>query len=387
MKSRVMGNKLLYFDHAATSYPKSPKVLAALTDCIKHKGGNPGRSGHALSLSAQEVLYDARCAVCTLTRTDRPEQVVFTQSATYALNMAICCLAEKGAHILISDREHNAVYRPVSRLCREGKVTCSVFRAGDVGDFLQKVTPATTLAVMTHVSNVSGEALPLRKLGRLCRERGIRLILDASQSAGHLPLSPEQIGADVLCAPGHKALGGIQGVGFAVFSPTLPPLPEFISGGSGSYSLLPEMPAVLPDRLEAGTPPTPAIAALCAGIEEMLQQDPTVRESRLSALTARAREMLAETPGITFYGEGGCGILSFNLAGAPSELVAARLGEEGVCVRGGFHCAPLAHAALQTGENGCVRLSFGERNTEAELERFYRIFRRLYREGAFCGRG
>ena len=371
---------MIYFDHAATSYPKPKSILPILEDALVRAGGNPGRSGHRLSLLASEGIYGVRELLCDFFEGEAPESFVFTENATHAINLAIKTAIRPQMHVLISDLEHNAVFRPIYRLYRDGVISFSIFKTK--GNVLDNIASAcnekTGMLICTHISNVNGQRLPIKKIAALCRQRRIYCIVDASQGAGHLPLSFRDVDADAFCAPAHKGLQGIQGAGF-VYLKSKDGLCEFMEGGSGSHSLNPHMPDELPERYEAGTLPTPAIFALGAGIRHLQAIGGAEKmELHERALCHRALEMLSAIPGVSvFAASPESGLLSFNLPYRTSEEVAYLLDKEGVCVRGGFHCAPLAHRTLGTGEYGAVRISFGPENTESELEEFYRIIKRL----------
>lgn len=372
---------MIYFDNAATSYPKPPAVIRALTRTLRHAGGNPGRSSHSLSLAAAETVDTVRCDLATLLGAPDPNNFIFTLNATHALNLAIKTRVRKGMHILISDREHNAVYRPVCRLARDGIADFDVFSTH--GDTLASIKsllrPKTKMLICNHVSNVDGAAAPIEEIGKLCRERGIYFILDASQSVGHMPLSVEKTYADALCAPGHKGLFGIQGCGF-VWLRSGEGLYEFMEGGSGSDSRNPSMPAALPERMEAGTLPTPAIAALGAGVRYVLHETPEAIAEKESKLLARLIDRISPLYGMNIYAppRGGVCSVTCNLL-SPDRLTRA-LDEREVCVRGGLHCAPLAHAALGTMPNGTVRISVSCQNTVHEVDEFAAVLSSILKE-------
>lgn len=371
---------MIYFDHAATSYPKPPEVVGALTKTILYRGGNPGRSGHALSLAAAEEIYHTRETLASFFSAPAPENFVFTLNATHALNLAIKSAVRQGDHLLISDLEHNAVFRPVYRLKREGVISFSVFKTS--GNILKNIeavrVPASRILICTQVSNVNGKQLPIDLISAYCKRNGIYFIVDASQSAGHLPISLADLSPDALCAPAHKGLLGIQGAGFAYLK-SADRLIEYMEGGSGAHSLSPEMPSELPERYEAGTLATPAIAALGAGIralEKLGGAEAALAHER--ALCLRAQEMVASIRGSQIYGtRAPSGLFSFNLEGLPSETVAEELNKRGIAVRGGFHCAPLAHRTLKTGDYGAVRASFGFGNKIEETDSFYRALKEI----------
>lgn len=360
---------------AATSYPKPPAVFSALCRALTEAGGNPGRSGHRLSLAAAEEIYACRLALASLFDAPNAEGVIFTQNATAALNLAIACATEKGGHVLISDMEHNAVFRPVYRLWEEGKINYSVYPTGEdpVAAVRAGLRRDTILVIANHASNICGRVLPIGEIGALCREKGVCFLVDASQSAGHIPLSVREMKIDILCAPAHKGLYGIQGAGFALFAEEKP-YPPFLSGGSGSFSRSPHMPKEYPEHFEAGTLPTPAIFALKAGAEEVAQRGVANIYAHTLALSALLRTELEKMPGVRLLlpREAGSGILSFLAEDFAPEEMAAELDRAAVCVRAGLHCAPLAHRALGTEKSGTVRVSFGMTNTEEECLAFCR---------------
>lgn len=362
---------MIYFDNAATTWKKPPGTVAAIMRALGECGGNPGRSSHALSLAAAEGVDAVRCSLAALIGADDPSHIVFCRNATEAINLAIMTRVQHGDHILISDREHNAVYRPVCRLLRERTADFDVFSTkGCVVENIRALLRENTrMLICNHVSNVDGAIAPLQDIAHLCRERGIYMIADASQSLGHMPLSVKEIEVDALCAPGHKGLFGIQGCGF-VWLRREGGLREFQSGGSGSASRSPQMPPTLPDRMEAGTLPTPAIFALGAGVDFLRRTTTAAVEAHERRLADRLCDGLSDMHGIHLY-RGGCGgVLSFTAEQySPDELTAA-LDARSICVRGGLHCAPLAHAALGTAERGTVRVSFSYFNTTGEVDRF-----------------
>ena len=372
---------MIYFDNAATSYKKPPSVIRELLEAVKKYGGNPGRSSHRLSLAAAERIYEARVAIAELLGFPLPENLVFTLNATHALNLAIKSFAKEGMHILIGSREHNAVLRPVHALHAKGVAGYSVFPSflPPEKSLLPLLTEKTGLVVLNHTSNVDGETSDIATYGAFCKQHGLRLIIDASQSIGHRKFNYSDCEADAVCAPLHKGLFGIQGGGFAYFASEEDCRP-LIEGGSGSSSFLPEMPLVLPDRLEAGTLPTPAILTAGEGARFIKKIGVDEIEAKEKSLFLFASEVLGSFSGTTLYlpKDKRGGVLSFSHKDYRSEDLARRFSEKNVCVRGGFHCAPLAHKALGTEEDGTIRLSFNYFNEKHEIERFYKICKTLF---------
>ncbi len=374
--------KGVYFDHAATSYPKSRAVVAAVRRCLTEEGGNPGRSGHPLSLRAIERVYSAREAIAELFSLSDERGVVFTKNATEALNLAIYIYTREGGHVLCDDMAHNAMVRPLYALADAGSIRLSFFAAREGAEALEKrLTADTVLVCCTHASNICSYVCDAAALARVCRRRGVAFVLDASQSAGHFPISVRDIPADVFCLPAHKGLGGIMGAGAALFPSLREDLPAFLSGGSGSLSTARGMPPSLPEHFEAGTLPLPAVAAFEAGVRERLQRGTEEVREHLLSLEEVLREGLLATRGVRLYGEAwqGNGILSFTHEALPPDKIAASLAASGVSVRSGLHCAPLAHRVLGTPVGGAVRLSLGEKNTRRECGRFLAALRDILR--------
>ena len=364
---------MIYLDNAATSYPKPKSVEREVMRCIRDYCGNPGRGAHPLALAAVEAIYSCRVSLADFFSAEHPENFVFVQNATAAINLAIKSKVKRGYRILISDIEHNAVRRPVHKLSADRICEYSLFNAsGDDADVLnsieEKAARGADMLVCTQVSNVTGRLLPIDKIGNFCVRKGIYFIIDASQSAGHIKIDFSKLNFDVFCAPGHKGLFGIQGSGFAYFRKP-EELETLYEGGSGYDSSNLFMPNELPERLEAGTLSTPAIVGLLAGMD-------FVRECGLDTLCAHerslfraARERLESIPALTLYAQEKEGaVLLFNHAEYTPEEIARRLARENICVRAGYHCAPMAHEALGTLARGAVRLGFGAFNTLSDLD-------------------
>ncbi|MBE6573952.1 MAG: aminotransferase class V-fold PLP-dependent enzyme [Ruminococcaceae bacterium] len=371
-------DKLIYFDNAATTFPKPDEVYRAVQKCIEEYCGNPGRSGHRLSLESARTVYRCRESLCSLFGLREPENVIFTLNTTYALNIAISSVAKKEDHVLISNIEHNSVIRPLVKSgCKYSVFNCFAPREKVMADIVSKITPKTRLIICSHQSNVSPLKNHIREIGKLARKRGITFIVDAAQSAGIYDINIERDNIDILCVPSHKGLYGIQGCGALLFSSrykgnAAAELIPLISGGNGVNSLEETMPPLLPERLEAGTLPTPAIAGLEAGISTIREIGiETVREHE-DMLYRRLRERLINDRRIIVYCKefAHSNILLFNVKERSSIEITEELDREGICVRGGFHCSPLAHNLLNTGENGAVRVSFGAFNTLEEVDVF-----------------
>ena len=272
-----MKNHICYLDNAATSFPKPPSVALEMKRCIDNYCGNAGRGSHKLSLYAANKIYECREQICELINAPAPENIVFVPSCTYGLNLIIKGSLKQGDHVLISDMEHNSVFRPISRLANEGKITFDTFSALSnptknvediLNDIKNKIRKNTKLLICTHQSNICSYALPIDKIGALCKKFNILFALDVAQSIGHYNIDIQKSNISYLSAPGHKGLLGPQGSAFVVFNSTtlLEPL---IEGGNGIYSLESKMPDFLPERHEVGTLPLPSIVGLCEGIKSV----------------------------------------------------------------------------------------------------------------------
>ena len=364
---------MVYLDNAATTFPKPESVIENIDFCLKKYCGNPGRSGHALASLASEKIYDTREKVASHFGSQLPEGVVFTINATHAINQAIKGYAKRGMHVLCSDIEHNAVIRPLEKLKRQGIIDYSTFSTiGNLEENIRSsILPNTAMIVSTIASNVTGRRISISCLSRIATECGLRLIVDASQAAGHDKIDLTKTPCDCLCAPGHKGLFGIQGAGFAIYRRS-EEIETLIEGGSGNNSRSPDMPSLLPERLEGGTLATPAIVALGSGIDFVNQIGLAEIESKISSLTDRMKSILKENEKITLYDSFGSVVL-FNVKGAPESYVCRVLDRHGICVRGGLHCAPMAHKGLGTIKDGAVRVSFSWFNTRSDVDHFAKI--------------
>lgn len=383
---------MIYFDNAATTWPKPDSVSRAVYDCLTGMYGNPGRGGHRLSLAAADAVYDCRAAVAELFGSGHPENVVFTYNDTYALNTAIKALAVRGSHMLISGIEHNSVLRPAAALAARG-VDYSIYSVSqDPEQTLRAIRnamrPDTRIIVANHGSNICGLRLPIGRIGELCaelrrqrlrmkRQTPLYFIVDAAQTAGCADIDINGCGIDILCASGHKGLYGPQGSGFLIFGdrmgadPSL--LAPFIEGGSGVSSAELNMPLTLPERFEAGTLSVPAVMGLKKGIDFITERGAASVYEDQRRLGLRLTDMLTGVRGARVYmPEHVGGTVLFNIDGIPSERLAAALDSRGICVRAGLHCSPLAHKTLGTPYDGAVRVSFGAFNTCEETDSFYR---------------
>ena len=346
---------MIYLDNGATSLHKPGSVAEAIKQALD-TCANPGRGGYRPAMEAARTVLRCRETASEMFDCD-PEQVIFTSNCTHSLNIAIYSLIRQGARVAVSGFEHNAVIRPLHRLA--GEIVVCGKKLFDWEDTLEQFE--TTLkkgvdaAVFTHVSNVFGYILPVEEMADLCKRYGVPFIIDAAQSAGVLPVKLRSLGADYIAMPGHKGLLGPQGTGILLCNAMPEPL---LVGGTGSLSRQHEMPEFLPDRAEAGTLNVPGIAGLDAGMRYLNRVGIEKIFRRERQETGRCIRGLQNMGYRVFSGEHQAGTVSF-VPDMDCEQAANILGQRGVAVRAGLHCAPLAHESAGTLESGTVRVSFG----------------------------
>lgn len=370
---------MIYLDNAATTLEKPPAVSRAMCWAMRHAGG-AGRSAHPPAMLGADIIYDTRRLAAQVFDVPDPTRVIFTANATQALNMALYAMAQTRRHFAISGFEHNAVYRPILELVKRNNLKLTMLRSALWEDALlleqaeQAIRDGADCFVLCHVSNVFGYIQPLEQLDALLSEHGIPLILDASQSAGVLPLSVSRLHSlAAVGMPGHKGLYAPPGTGMLLWMSQDLPAPLLL-GGTGSLSEQADMPDFLPDRLESGTVNVAGIAGLFEGLQFVSK----VGESEIAAWECKLRDLvtekLREVPGVTVYASPNpqkqTGVLSFTCRQLPCEIVAQRLAEHNICVRAGLHCAPLAHSTAGTLETGTVRISPGWFQSVRQMRKF-----------------
>ncbi len=374
---------MLYLDNAATTFPKPLAVPEAMSKCMLVAGGNPGRGAHAMSLAAAKIVYECRESAAEMFGAADSDRVFFTQNTTHGLNTVLKGILREGDHVLISDMEHNAVWRPIYKLASEGKIEYDIFptqtgRGECGGDEIcagieRLLRPNTRAVVCIHTPNICSATLPVGAIGELCKRHGIALVVDGAQSAGHIPIDVEKMNISALCLPAHKGLYGPQGSGLVVLGEGLV-LDTLCEGGNGIESLSPEMSLTAPERYEAGTLAVPNIAGLGEGLNFVRRRGVEYISQYEEYLCKRATELLGNISGVELYlPEYSGSTVLFNIAGVPSEQLADALNFAGICVRAGYHCAALAHYTLRTPEGGAVRMSFSVFNTAAEIEKAARL--------------
>ncbi|MCU0663161.1 MAG: aminotransferase class V-fold PLP-dependent enzyme [Myxococcota bacterium] len=344
---------------------------------LKGPGANPGRSGHALSIQAGRVVFEARERVARLFGHGDPMSVVFTKNATEALNLAIQGLLKPGDHVLTSTMEHNSVLRPLRFLEGRGvdvtRVPCDTSGSLDPADVKAALSAKTRLIVLSHASNVVGTLCPVEEIGQLSAGRELIFCVDAAQSAGACPIDMAAMGIDLLAFTGHKSLYGPQGTGgLCIGERARGRLSPLLYGGTGSVSDSDVHPDFLPDCFEAGTLNAVGLAGLAAGLEFVEERGLAAIREHEAKLTARLIDGLRELPRLRVHGTGDAArqtaVVSFNIDGWSCSEVASALEDRAfICCRAGLHCAPLAHRQLGTFPEGAVRFSLGIFNTEEEI--------------------
>lgn len=376
---------MVYLDNAATSFIKPPSVQRAMLDAIE-KCASVGRGGHAAAQAAQERVFSARQSAAKLFGLSNPARVCFTYNATTALNMAIKALARTG-RIVLSGYEHNAAARPARTLSRREGCECVVAASplfdpdAMVSAFREAIVPGTVLCVLCHVSNVFGAIAPVKEIDALCCEKGVPLVIDASQSAGLINPDVSSLrAAQFICMPGHKALYGPQGTGILLHIGD-EPTETLIEGGTGSDSAKLAQPAFDPDRFESGTHNVPGIAGLDAGIRFVLTKGPENLLKHERTLSLHAMRELSRLDGVHVFIPPDeslfSGVFSFTLDNRECEDAARVLSSAGIAVRAGLHCAPLAHRSAGTFPAGTIRVSPGAFTTAEDMERLVRAVRTM----------
>jgi cysteine desulfurase/selenocysteine lyase len=382
---------MIYFDNAATSWPKPPGVVEAMVHFMNDVGANPGRSAHRLAVESGRIVYGAREAVAELFNAPNLLRVVFGHNVTEALNLALRGLLRPGDHVITSSMEHNSTMRPLRALERQGieltVVQCSPEGFLDPANVESTVRPNTVMVALNHASNVIGTLLPVADVARIAHDHGLILLVDAAQTGGAYPIDVQADGVDLLAFTGHKSLGGPMGtggliVGERVDEKRMEPLKR---GGTGSRSEHEEQPDFLPDMVESGTPNAVGLAGLEAGVRWVRARGVDAIRAHEVALAQRLIDGLCGIPGVTVYGgldaSRQTATVSFNVARIQPSEVGLRLDEEyGIMCRVGLHCAPAAHRTVGTFPVGTVRFGLGAFNTSEEVDAALTAVEQLARE-------
>ncbi len=372
---------MIYLDNAATTGHKPIAVRKAVAEALEKYSANPGRSGHAAAQRTGEFVYKTREKVAMLFGAN-PENIVFTQNCTQAANFVIKGVLEEGDHAIISSMEHNAIARPVHTLKAKGIIDYDIAQViiGD-GDstarsFERLLRPETKLIICTHISNVTGEILPIEKIASICKQHNILFAVDAAQSAGIIPINMEEMGIDFLFVAPHKGLYAPMGTGILIARK--PIKNTIIEGGTGSFSNLLLQPDDMPERFESGTLNLPGIAGVSAGIDFIQKNGINRIFEYEKKLTKMLVESLKNISGVALYSDAGnAPVVSFNMKGLPSMETAEKLAQKGIAIRAGLHCAPLAHLTIGTAESGTVRVCPSIFNRESEIFMLIRAIKEI----------
>jgi len=369
----------VYLDNAATSWPKPESVYRAVDQFQREIGASAGRGAYREGMESNRLVAAARASVARLIGANDPRQVAFTNSGTDSLNSALHGWLREADHVVTTAAEHNSVLRPLQELAARRRievtrVPCDGAGRVDPDEVRRALRPATRLVAMQHASNVTGAVQPVAEVGRITRQHGAALLVDAAQTAGHLPLDVEELGADMLAAPGHKGLLGPLGTGILWIRADLTAsLHSLRQGGTGSHSQEDRQPDMLPDKYEAGSLNMPGLAGLAAGLEHLERHTIGAIAAHEARLAGQLLAGLREMAGVTLYGPAPAaprvGVVSINVAGYDSQELAALLDSAfGVKVRAGLHCAPLMHEAIGTlAGGGTLRFSVGAMTTEGDV--------------------
>jgi cysteine desulfurase family protein len=381
---------MIYLDNAASSFPKPPEVIQAMKECMEEYSANPGRGSHALALRAARSILQARQAIARMFGIQSPDDVIFTQNATEALNLAIQgYLHSKRGHVITTALEHNSVRRPLEYMRREFGIDITYLVPDANGSIpperiLESIRPDTCLIVSTHASNLTGALLEIEMIGKIAKEHDIPFLVDASQTAGIFEIDVGKMNIQMLASAGHKSLYGPQGTGFLYVHPDID-LKPLMYGGTGGFSERLDQPPVRPDRYESGTRNTVGIVGLLAGIEFVNRQGiSTIREHEMR-LTEKILEGLLELPKVRMLGPERhlprAPVVSFVLDGLDSAEVGFILDKYyQIAVRTGLHCTPLAHEISGTIDTGAIRVSVGFFNTDQHIDTFLQAISEIIQE-------
>ena len=370
---------MIYFDNAATGGFKPRAVTDAAENVIRYLSANPGRSGHRLSVTGANIVYNCR-SIAAEVFGGTPERVIFTKNCTEALNIAIFGTVNRGGHVITTVYEHNSVLRPLYSLQKQGIINFDTVDDTDkdmVSAIEEKIRPETYLIVINAVSNVTGKILPVQEIGALAKKHNLLFIVDGAQAGGHIHINIEKNNITALALAGHKGLYGIMGSGMLILSETANVTP-LLYGGTGSESFSLSQPECYPERLESGTLNLPAIAALSEGLRyiknNMINFSETVYEH-----TARLIDGIYDISRVKCYSKPNpAGIVSFLIEGMESSEAADILNNEfDIAVRGGLHCAPLLHKKLGTSPDGLVRASLSVQNSAREIDFFIKAIKKI----------
>ncbi|WP_069650888.1 aminotransferase class V-fold PLP-dependent enzyme [Caloranaerobacter ferrireducens] len=379
---------MIYLDNAATTFPKPEEVYQAMLESMKEFGANPGRSGHKLALKAGRAIYETRELLSKLFNIENPMNIIFTSNATEGLNLGIKGILKSGDHVITTSMEHNSVLRPLKALENIGVETtiiqCDKTGMIDIKDIEKNIRQNTKMIITTHASNVTGTLFPIDEISKIAHKNGLLYMVDAAQTAGVYDIDVKNMNIDILVFPGHKSLLGPQGTGGIYIREGIDVM-QMKEGGTGSRSESLIQPEMLPDKFESGTPNTPGIVGLGAGIKFILKTGIDNIRKHEEELTEYFIEELKEIDKVKIYGpcdvKKQAPVVSINLGEEDSSEVSYILDRVfNIAVRPGLHCAPLAHKTIGTFEQGVVRFSIGYFNTHEDIEEAIKAIREIAKE-------
>jgi len=376
---------MIYLDNAATSFPKPVEVYSEVLKCMENYAANPGRGSHDMAIEASSKIMDTRQELSEFFNIPNLLNIIFTCNATQSLNIGIKGMLKVGDHVISTVIEHNSVLRPLHYLSEKG-ITSTLLDVDENGylninNIKKEIRTNTKAIIINHTSNVLGTVQDIKAIGKIAKETGLIFMVDASQSAGVIPIDVMRDNIDLLAFPGHKGLYGPQGTGGLYINDTLK-LDSFIQGGTGSESFSMNQPNYLPDRFESGTLNTPAIAGLCAGIKFVRKIGiENIRNHEIKLVEYLVKE-LCKLPYVKIYGgtdyKNRGAVVSLNLDNVDVSEVGDQLNKKGIAVRTGFHCAPLIHQIIGTNMRGTVRISPGYFNNLEDIEKFIKALKDIH---------
>ncbi|WP_100065324.1 aminotransferase class V-fold PLP-dependent enzyme [Miniphocaeibacter massiliensis] len=379
---------MIYFDNAATTFPKPEMVYEKTMEAMKEFGANPGRSGHKLSLKMDREIFNTRNLLTDFIGGDNPLNLAFTKNCTESLNIAIKGLVKKGTHVITTSMEHNSVLRPLKHLESQKLIELTIVNANIDGivnpkEIKNAIKENTDLCVTTAMSNLTGTIVNTREIGKILKDKNIKYIVDAAQAIGYLDIDVKKDNIDILCFPGHKSLFGPMGTG-GLYVNTKEYIETIMEGGTGSFSMELNQPSIYPDRLESGTINGVGVVGLGAGVEYINEVGLKNIRDHENILKNYFIDELEQIKEIKVYGskdERQGPVVSVNIEGLDSSELAYILNEGyDIYVRAGFHCAPLAHKTIGTQEKGAARFSFSYFNNEKEIEKTIAVLKKIVKE-------
>ncbi|WP_291651262.1 aminotransferase class V-fold PLP-dependent enzyme [Clostridium sp.] len=377
---------MIYLDNAATSFPKPTKVYEEVLNCMKSYCANPGRASHDMAIKSALKIMETRNLICELFNIKNQFNLIFTSNATEALNIAIKGVLKNGDHVISTVIEHNSVLRPLNSMEKQGvEITLvGADKAGYVNplDIKNEIKKNTKIIIINHISNVLGSIQDIISIGKIAREKGVIFMVDASQSAGVIPIDVESSYIDLLAFSGHKGLLGPQGTG-GLFIRDGIKINNFKEGGTGSNSHYMNQPDFMPDKFESGTLNTPGIAGLCEGVKFIKRVGIQSIKKAEDELIKYFFEEIKKLSYIKVYGSDSLnersGVISFNIDGIDASIVGEELNEYGIAVRTGYHCTPLIHDIIGTEYAGTVRVSPGCFNILQDIDELLEAIRKIYK--------